>query len=163
MFTGIVGMLAMCSLVNAAVVEIQMLNKDPDNRKLRNVFRPAVIRINPGDTIRFISVDRGHNSQSLPGMIPEGAEEWSSKVSQDFELTLKVPGVYGYRCTPHFALGMVGLIVVAGKAESGDWESNLAVAKSVAHPRRAGRVFETLWLELETMMSENSVQPSSAE
>ena len=35
-------------------------------------------------------------------------------------------GVYGYKCTPHYILGMVGLVVV------GSSSSNLDVAKSFA-------------------------------
>ena len=163
LFACLVGVFTLSTLSNAATFEVQMLNKDPDNKKLRNVFRPAILRVNPGDTVRFISVDRGHNSQSLPGMFPQGAEEWSSKVGKDFEVTLKVPGVYGYRCTPHFALGMVGLIVVAGDDEAGNWDANLAAAKSVNHPRKAKKAFQILWPELDALMSENSGEAISAD
>ena len=71
---------------------------------------------------------------------------------QDFELTLTVPGVYGYRCTPHFGLGMVGLIVVTGEAKTGDWKVNLEAAKSIGHPGKAKKTFELLWPELENLM-----------
>ncbi|MGD1869328.1 MAG: pseudoazurin [Neomegalonema sp.] len=104
----------------AEVHEVQMLNKHPDDKKKRNVFSPALIRIQPGDTVKFISADKGHNTESMKGMIPEGASEWKSKVSKDFEITYEKPGVYGYRCTPHAALGMVGLVDVEGEG----WDDN---------------------------------------
>jgi plastocyanin len=42
----------------AETYEVQMLNKlDKD----RNVFNPSIIYINSGDTVKWISVDKGHN------------------------------------------------------------------------------------------------------
>lgn len=133
----------------AEVIEVQMLNKHPDNKKLRNVFLPAVVKAKPGDTIRFISVDKGHNSESLEGMMPEGAEPWKSKISKDFDVTLETPGVYGYRCTPHVTLGMVGLIVVEGEG----WDANLEAAKAVKHRGKAAKVFDQLWTEVDELMA----------
>ncbi|MEM6670519.1 MAG: pseudoazurin [Pseudomonadota bacterium] len=129
----------------AEVHEVQMLNKHPDDKKKRNVFSPALIRIQPGDTVKFISADKGHNTESMKGMIPEGASEWKSKVSKDFEITYEKPGVYGYRCTPHAALGMVGLVVVEGEG----WDDNLEAAQSVKQRGKAKKAFEELWAELE--------------
>jgi pseudoazurin len=48
----------------------------------------------------------------VPGMIPEGAESFDSKMSQDIKVVFTVPGVYVIACKPHMALGMVGLVVV---------------------------------------------------
>ena len=90
--------------------EVQMLNKSPDNTKQFMVFSPAYLQVDPGDTIIFISVDKGHNSVSLKGMIPEGAESWKSKMNKDFEITLDVEGIYAYKCLPHYGMGMVGII-----------------------------------------------------
>ena len=97
------------------VHEVQMLNADPDNPRARQVFIPRIVVANPGDTIKFVAVDRGHNSESIPEMIPAGAEGWEGKINDDIEVTVEVPGVYGYKCTPHATVGMVGLIVVHGE------------------------------------------------
>ena len=128
----------------AAMHEVKMYNKDPQNKKNRMVFIPRVLKIKPGDTIKFVSAQKGHNTQSIKGMIPDGSEKWRSKISKDFELTLKVPGVYGYKCTPHFAIGMVGLIVVEGD----NWKSNLSQAKKARKVGKAKKIFKQIWAEL---------------
>lgn len=128
-------------LAAAETHEVKMLNKDPDDRKIRNVFIPSLLRIKPGDTVRFVSVDKGHNTESIKGMIPDGAEKWKSKISKDFELTFEKPGVYGYRCTPHYALGMVGVVIVEGDG----WDANLEAAKGVRQRGKAKKVFDAIW------------------
>lgn len=106
-------------LAHAETHEVMMLNKDPDDKKARMVFRPEVLHIAPGDTVKFVSTDPSHNSAADADMIPEGAEPWKGKISADFEVTLDKPGIYEYYCLPHRAMGMVGAIVV------GDDLSNL--------------------------------------
>lgn len=133
----------------AETYEVKMFNKDPENKKLRNVFKPAVIKIKPGDTVKFISVDKGHNAESMKGMIPEGAQKWRSKISKDFELKLDKPGVYGYRCTPHYGLGMVGIIIVEGEG----WDQNLAAAKEVKQRGKSKKVFKELFAQLDKLMN----------
>ncbi|MCV6575933.1 MAG: pseudoazurin [Cohaesibacter sp.] len=123
----------------AETFEVQMLNKDPENKKNKNIFKPAFLKINVGDTVKFISVDKGHNSQSVKGMLPEGAKKWKSKISKDFEITFDVEGTYGYKCTPHYSMGMVGVIVV------GDGSSNLDAAKSAKAPKKAAKAFAPLF------------------
>lgn len=127
------------------VHEIDMLNKNPDNPKQRMVFSPRVLRVKPGDTVLFKSVDRGHNSESLDDMIPEGAEAWSTKIGKDEEVTFDVPGVYGYRCTPHYSTGMVGVIVVEGEGML----DNLEAAQDVRQRGKAKKIFSEIWEEAE--------------
>lgn len=126
----------------AETYEVQMLNKDPENKKNKNIFKPAFLKINPGDTVKFVSANKGHNTQSIKGMIPEGAEKWKSKISKDFEITFDVEGTYGYKCTPHYAMGMVGVIVV------GNGNGNLAAAKSKKAPKKAAKAFEALYAQV---------------
>lgn len=128
----------------AETYEIKMLNKHPDDKKKRNVFIPDFIKIKPGDTLVFVSTDKGHNTESIDGMIPEGVEEWKSKLSKDFEITFDKPGVYGYKCTPHFTLGMVGLVVVEGDG----WDANLEEAKKVRLRGKAKKEFQGIWTQL---------------
>jgi len=125
--------------VHAADYQIRMLNHGPDGQMQ---FSPQLLRIAPGDTVHFMAVDKGHNAQSIDGMLPEGAKPFSGPVSADFSVTLRIPGVYGYRCMPHGALGMVGLIVVGEPV-------NEAAAKSIATPGLAGHVFSSLFKALD--------------
>ncbi|MEM9966892.1 MAG: pseudoazurin [Pseudomonadota bacterium] len=124
---------------------VEMLNKHPDDPRQRMVYVPRVIKVKPGDTVLFKSVDRGHNSASLKGMIPAGAEDWDSKINDDFEMTFTTPGVYGYQCTPHSSTGMVGLVVVEGEGML----DNLEEAKGARLRGRAKKVFEDIWAEAE--------------
>ena len=134
------------SLAIAAEHGVEMLNKHPENSKQRNVFLPRILSVQPGDTVTFISIDRGHNSASIKGMLPEGAEAWNGKISKDIAVTFDTPGYYGYQCTPHYALGMVGLIIVEGEGKL----ANLDAAKAVKHRGRARKEFEAIWAEAES-------------
>lgn len=126
----------------AAEHEVQMLNKGPDGQ--RNWFEPAVLRAEPGDTIHFVATDKGHNSTSL--VIPEGAEPWNGKLSQDISVTLEVPGLYSYKCTPHLGLGMVGLIAVA------DPSINLEAVAKGRYPGKAKTVMAELLEQVKAIM-----------
>ena len=95
------------------------------------VFEPAVLKINKGDTVNFISTDAAHNSASLPGMIPSGATSWSSELSQDISVTFDIEGLYGYQCTPHAMMAMIGII------EVGESKSNLESVKATAQKIKA--------------------------
>ena len=128
----------------AEVHEVKMYNKDPNDKKKRMVFVPRVLKINPGDTVKFIASSKGHNSASIKGMLPKGAKKWKSKIGKNFELTLNKVGVYGYKCTPHYGMGMVGLIVVKGD----NWDANLESAKGAKKAGKSKKVFKEIWTEL---------------
>jgi plastocyanin len=55
----------------AAEIEVKMLNK---GEKGTMVFEPDFVSAAPGDTIRFVPTDKGHNVETIKGMLPEGAE-----------------------------------------------------------------------------------------
>ncbi|MEO0635286.1 MAG: pseudoazurin [Pseudomonadota bacterium] len=120
---------------------IEMLNQDPDNRRRRMVYKPLVTVVNAGDTVKWMPTDRGHNTVSIEGMLPEGAEEWKSKLNDEFEYTFAQPGVYGYLCQPHSSLGMVGLVIVRGEGMM----DNVEAARAVKHRGRTAKVFEEIW------------------
>ena len=103
--------------------EVKMLNQGPTGVM---VFEPAVLKINIGDTVTFKSVDAAHNSASIPGMIPAGASPWNGQLSQDLTVSFDVAGIYGYQCTPHSMMAMVGVIKV------GNDQSNINEVKSAA-------------------------------
>lgn len=120
-----------------------MLNADCNDSNILNVFEPAILRVNLGDSIQFLATDPSHNSASKRGMIPEGAEPWNGAVDEELVIRPTVPGIYGYICLPHYDWGMVGLIVV------GNDLSNLAQVKKVRHPGDARKNFRALLKQVE--------------
>jgi len=116
----------------AADHQIQMLNKGEAGAM---VFEPGFVQAAPGDTITFVATDKGHNAETIAGMIPEGAEPFKSAFGQDFTVTVTEEGVYGVKCLPHFGMGMVALIQVGAP-------TNLDAAKAVATPPKAKERFD---------------------
>ena len=112
-----------CIDLTSEAYTVKMLNQGATGVM---VFEPAFLKINVGDTVTFESTDAAHNSASIPGMIPSGASPWNGQLSRDISVTFEIPGVYGYQCTPHAMMAMVGVIQV------GDDNSNIETAKNVA-------------------------------
>ena len=124
----------------ASEFDVKMLNHSASGDMQ---FDPQLLKVSPGDTVHFLAVDKGHNVQSLDGMIPDGAKAFSGEIGENLTVTFSVPGIYGYRCAPHGTLGMVGLVVVGNPA-------NEAAAKSAAMPGLAGREFAKLFDTLDS-------------
>lgn len=89
--------------------EVMMLNRGDAGAM---VYEPAFLQIAAGETVTFIPTDRSHNAESIEGMIPEGAEPFSGRINEEITVTFDVEGLYAVRCTPHYAMGMVMIIVV---------------------------------------------------
>ena len=134
--------IVLASLANAttAEMEIKMLDKGADGVM---VFEPALVRIEPGDTVKFVASNKGHNAESIKGMLPEGAPPFVGKMSEDVVVTFDKPGVYGIKCLPHYGMGMVGLVVVGTPA-------NQTEAMAVTHPGKAKQVMAALFGKLTT-------------
>lgn len=130
---------------DGTVHEVRMLNSNPDNPREKMVYIPRVLRIAPGDTVRFLPESPGHNTASTKGMVPDGFEGWKSRINKTFEVTLTDPGIYGYNCTPHKTAGMVGLIVVEGDGML----DNLDAAKAVRQAGKARGAWADIWAEAE--------------
>jgi pseudoazurin len=126
--------LAIAGGAQAADHQVQMLNKGD---KGAMVFQPDFIQAAPGDTVTFIPTDKSHDAASIKGMLPEGAEPFAGKMSEQITVTVNAEGVYGVKCVPHYGMGMVALIVV-GKPV------NLEEAKAVKHQGKAKKVFADL-------------------
>ena len=75
------------------------------------IFNPDVIYIKPGDNVKFVNMT-SHDTQSVEGLIPEGADHWQSGMGNNITLSFEVEGVYAYVCLPHIGFGMVGVVVV---------------------------------------------------
>ena len=84
-------------------------------------FSPSQVNAVVGDVIRFNWQLGSHTTtcgSGLPGTsLPAGANEWDAAISlgnPTFSYTLTVAGNYLYGCSPHFAFGMQGTIIVSG-------------------------------------------------
>jgi pseudoazurin len=97
-------------------------------------FTPMHLFVKPGDTVRWTQMTI-HDTQSMEGLIPEGATPWQSNVGQELAITLDKEGVYIYKCNPHFANGMAGAIIV-GEA------SNMNQIDNNATGREKGVIFK---------------------
>jgi len=115
-----------CSFLVAQQHEVKMLNNGAEGLM---VFEPAVLSINPGDSVVFKATDMSHNSASIAGMIPDGAESWTGAMSQDVTVNFTKEGVYVYQCTPHSMMAMVGVIKVGAA-------TNLAAVKQKAETQK---------------------------
>lgn len=129
---------AFAGMAGAAEIEVKMLNK---GEKGSMVFEPDLIVAAPGDTVRFVPTDKGHNVETIKGMLPQGAEPFKSKIGDEFTIKFDAQGVYGVKCAPHYGMGMVALIRVGDTA-------NIEEAMAVKQTGKAKKVFEGLFSQV---------------
>lgn len=102
----------------AATFEVRMVNKNAEGMAWQ--FEPAFLKISPGDTVIFVPTDKGHNSEAIVEVTPDGIAPWKGKINEPISITYDRAGVYAYKCLPHAALGMVGVIQVGDEVTSVD-------------------------------------------
>ena len=119
-------MFVMTTLVIAADHTIEMLSSS--NGEMM-VFKPAVLKIAPGDSVTWKATNPGHNTASIAEMTPDASLEWNGKINEELKITFTKEGVYGYKCTPHYILGMIGIIAVGDNLANLDASSNFAAAE----------------------------------
>ncbi|MEH3118786.1 MAG: pseudoazurin [Methylorubrum populi] len=140
-FRALIAAAALAAALPAAADEIpvKLLNSGPGGVM---VFDPALVRLKPGDSIRFLPADKGHNVETIKGMAPEGAEYVKTTVGQEAVVKFEREGVYGFKCAPHYMMGMVALVVV------GDRRDNLEAAKSVQHNKLTQKRLDPLFAQI---------------
>lgn len=119
----------------AEMHEVKMLNRGPTGSM---VYDPEFIRVKPGDVVKFRATTSGHNAASIDGMTPEGAPGFKGKINEEIEVKFDQEGLYGVKCSPHYAMGMVMLIQVGDKADP----ATLSIPDSV--PARSRKRFEKI-------------------
>jgi pseudoazurin len=134
---------ALAALVGAGAAQaadhqVQMLNR---GEKGVMVFQPDFVVAQPGDTVTFVPTDKSHDAASIVGMIPDGVQPVTGEMSKPLTVKLDKEGVYGFKCVPHYGMGMVALVVV-GKPV------NLSQAEAVKQPGLAQKKFATLFAEV---------------
>ena len=137
-------LMSVAGAATAAEIEVKMLNKGSEGLM---VFEPALVKIEPGDTVKFVATDKGHNAETIKGMLPADATPFAGKNNEDVIVTFDKSGAYGVKCLPHYGMGMVALIVVGTP-------SNLAEAKLVPQIGKAKQVFAALFDKLPTKAAE---------
>lgn len=101
---------------DTVTVEVKGTNADAQ-------FEPAVVKIDPGDVIRFVvgeglhTVTAYHPDNRRPLRMPESAKPFDSgllKQGDVWFLQIADTGVYDYFCLPHERLGHAGRIISGG-------------------------------------------------
>lgn len=121
----------------AEIIEVQMLNRGEAGSM---IFEPRYVEANVGDTVVFIATDRGHNAESMEGMLPEGQDPFEGELNEEISIELTAEGMIGVGCKPHLGMGMV-MVIAVGDAEVPDdfLETRM--------PRRAKGMFEEILAE----------------
>jgi pseudoazurin len=122
----------------AAEVEVKMLNKGTEGLM---VFEPALVKVEPGDTVNFVATDKGHNAETIKGMLPDGAAVFAGKNGKDNSVKFDQSGIYGIKCAPHYGMGMVAMIVVGTP-------TNEEQARAIPQVGKAKQVFASLFENL---------------
>ena len=119
-------MFVMATPVMAADHTVEMLSSS--NGKMM-VFKPAVLKIAPGDSVTWKATNPGHNTASIAEMTPDASLEWNGKINEELKITFTKEGVYGYKCTPHYILGMIGIIAVGDNLANLEASSDFAASE----------------------------------
>ena len=127
------GLILLSSAAIAETSKVEMLSVHPETSE-RMVFYPELVRIEPGDTVTWLPTDKGHNVEFVKGGVPDGVETFRSGFNKEVSFTFDKPGVYVYKCTPHYGLGMIGVVVVGDEAGNLEEVRDLRVP-GVAKPR----------------------------
>ncbi|AOF98624.1 pseudoazurin [Sphingobium sp. RAC03] len=124
------------STASAKEVVVHMKNQGAGGMM---VFEPAFVKVAVGDTVKFVPTDKSHNAESIPEILPAGAPLIAGKINQEVVVKFDKAGVYGFKCKPHYSMGMVALVQVGSKPP------NLAAAKAVKLPGLAQKRMSGLW------------------
>lgn len=137
----LVASLAAAQAASAAEVVVEMLNRDKATNAT-NVYKPALVKVAKGDTVKWVATNPGHNVAFVAGGVPTGVALFSSGFDKEIKYKFDKPGIYVYKCTPHLGLGMVGIVWV------GNDKSNLDAAKKAYVPPLAKKRLEPLFAEI---------------
>lgn len=129
MFAAALAMIA--APAGAKTIVIQMKNMGSEGAM---VFEPGFVRAQKGDVVRFVPTDLGHNAEAIPTIWPAGVPVANGMINKELTVPLTTPGLYGFKCLPHFGMGMVALVQVGPAAPA-----SLANAKAAQLPPLAAK------------------------
>lgn len=122
------GAFAISPVANAAEHIIEMHNKDDAGNLM--VFIPSFVKVEPGDTVKFVPTDKGHNAQSVPKAWPEGVPEVKGDFSREVTFKADKDGLYFFKCLPHYGMGMVALVQVGKPVNLDQLKSFVATGRA---------------------------------
>ena len=111
-------------------------------------FEPDFLWIEPGDTLRILNSTGNHTVTAIEGMWPDGVDLVDIEHKPVADVTLDVPGVYGFRCKVHGRHGMFALVVV------GSPDSNLDEIEYTNIGELGRRIFAGLFEKMEAERAE---------
>lgn len=85
--------------------------KDTTVKAVAVQFVSAFVFIEPGDKVSWEGMN-GHNVETIDELVPEGTEKINTTIGDDVTLTFDQPGIFVYKCTPHWGARMGGVIMV---------------------------------------------------
>ena len=105
------------------------------------VYSQELVKIDTGQSVEWVPTAKGHNVEMLAG--PDGFElPKKTKLNDPVNIKFTVPGIYLYQCTPHKAMGMIGIVIVGGD------KHNLNKVKKTKLYGKSKKVFKGLLKEL---------------
>jgi pseudoazurin len=129
-YATLIASVAFARSANASETTVHIMNRDPKTN-ISFLYSPGVVRVAPGDTVNWVSTNTMHNVTFVSGGVPSGVPQFTSGFQTLISYKFSKPGIYFYKCGPHFALGMVGVVVV------GNDRSNLAALSNLDLPMAA--------------------------
>lgn len=113
----------------------------------RAEFEPGYLKIQPGDTVRFVPTGKSKTVGASSVLVPDSAYPWKGIPGQPFSAKLNREGIYIYQSAKHLSKGMVGVIQV-GRA------LNEEQAKRFKLPQAAARAkLESLLAQVEASVT----------
>jgi len=94
----------------AAEHVVEMRNKDDAGNTM--VFQPGFVKVEAGDTVKFVPTDKSHNAESVREVWPEGVAPVKGGFSKEVVFNAEKEGLYVLKCAPHYGMGMVVLVQV---------------------------------------------------
>lgn len=74
-------------------------------------FESMIVYIETGEQVSWENMT-GHNVETIDVLTPEGSEKINSELGASVTATFDTPGLYVYKCTPHWGARMGGVIMV---------------------------------------------------
>lgn len=140
-YTALIASVAFAQSANASDATVHIMNRDPKTN-ISFLYSPGVVRVAPGDTVNWVSTNSMHNVSFVAGGVPVGVPQFTSGFQTQISYKFSKPGIYFYKCGPHYSLGMVGVVVV------GNDRSNLAALSKLDLPIAAKQRLNSFMSEL---------------
>lgn len=132
----VAAMVAAAGPARSAEHVVRLVTEGPEGRFR---FEPQLVFAAVGDEVRLLPASHLHGVKTIVGMLPAGVTPVRGKMGDEMRLRLEAPGVYGLKCTAHYQIGMVALIV------AGDAPANWDAARAVRHPPLPTATLERLF------------------